>query len=144
MVLPRFHPFPVGPRPPSVTSVSLLFHSSPFHSCDLPIPAHSNPPRAKACIPPFVCFGIYRASRFFLEQKTRSNPFPPKPFPVFDCGDRREECSSEISSRIAAGNVLIGIHRNMWYTCREYRELRFRANAEGGIVRKRITRHPRD
>jgi len=71
MVLPRFHPFPVEPRPPSVILSLFPFTLSFSRSCDLPIPVRGNSPRAKACILPFVCFGIYRASRFSSTSKKR-------------------------------------------------------------------------
>lgn len=113
MVLPRFHPFPVGPQPPSATPSLFSFILTPSRLCGRLIPARGSPPRAKACIPPFVCFGIYRASRFSSTSKKRDRIRFRRNRSRFSTTviDERS-VRVNLVARTAPGDVLIGIHRN--------------------------------
>lgn len=136
MVLPRFHPFPVGPRPPSAIPSLFPFTLSFSRSCDLPIPVRGNSPRAKACILylSFVSEFIERRAFFLVRAKSEIGSVSAETVPGFQPRWSTRGVPGWISSRTAAGDVLIGIYRyDILAESIVTSALGFSDDAEGGI-----------
>lgn len=126
-------------RPPSVTSILSLFL---FFSFGLPSP-HDNHPCARGRIPPFVCFGIYRALRFSPTNKNEVGSVPAEIVPGFRLRASTRACSNESRHSVVCESINRNI-RNVIYSCRGYRDLqgRLHGGIEGGTSRKSIQMRP--
>lgn len=108
MVLPWFHPFPVGPRPPSAAPSLFPFTPSFSRSCGLPVLPVQKPASHLSFVSEFI------ERRVFLRRaKNEIGSVSAETVPGFRPRWSTRGVPAEwISSRIAAGDVLIGIHRN--------------------------------